>query len=70
MLQHAQPLPHIGRLYTYDEVAAILGAKPHTIRTWIAQGKIGVIRLGRSVRIPESELYRITSQGWSAPTTR
>ena len=63
-------LGHVGRLFTVFQAAEILGSKEHTVREWIAQGRIGVIRLGRSVRVPESELYRITSQGWAPPAQR
>jgi len=74
MLQDVQDrqlsLGHVGRLFTVFQAAEILGSKESTIRQWIAQGKIGVIRLGRSVRIPENELYRVTSQGWAPPAHR
>ena len=74
MLQDVQDrqlsLGHVGRLFTVFQAAEILGSKESTLRGWIAEGKIGVVRLGRSVRVPESELYRVTSQGWAPPAQR
>jgi len=35
-----------------------------TVRAWILQGKISIVRLGgRAVRIPRSELDRLISEG-------
>jgi excisionase family DNA binding protein len=44
---------------TVQEAATSLGLSVHTIRAWIAQRKIGYIRLGRAVRISPSEIERI-----------
>lgn len=34
------------------------------IWNWISQGRIGVVRIGRSVRIPQSEIDRLISEGY------
>jgi excisionase family DNA binding protein len=44
---------------TVAEAAAELGLSTHTIRAWIAQRRIGHIKLGRAVRVPESEIRRL-----------
>lgn len=41
------------------EAAVALGISVHTVRAWIAQRRIGYLKLGRSVRIPQSEIDRI-----------
>jgi excisionase family DNA binding protein len=57
-------LGHIGRLYRVAEAAQILSIAEHTLRCWISEGRVGVIRFGKRVRVPETELYRLTSSGW------
>ena len=47
------------QLYTVKEVANILAISVYTIRAWIQRKKIKVVRMGKSVRIPQSELERI-----------
>jgi excisionase family DNA binding protein len=47
------------KLLTVYEAADSLGLAPVTLRTWIAQRRIGVVRLGRAVRIPLSEIERL-----------
>lgn len=44
---------------TVNDAATRLGLSVHTIRAWIAQRRIAHIRLGRAVRIPESEIERL-----------
>jgi excisionase family DNA binding protein len=36
-----------------------LGLKEPTVRAWIYQGKIGHVKLGRSVRVTEAEVERL-----------
>lgn len=45
-------------VYTVEEFAHIMGVKPLTVRRWIKNGEIQVIRLGRTVRISKDELKR------------
>jgi excisionase family DNA binding protein len=48
---------------TVKEAADELGLSPHTIRLWIAQRKIGHVRLGRAVRVPATEIARLVERG-------
>ena len=40
-----------------------------TVWTWIAKGRLGVLRCGRSVRIPQSEVDRIAEEGFTPART-
>lgn len=44
------------RFYTINEFAKIMGVKPLTIRRWIASGELKTLKIGKSIRIPSSEL--------------
>jgi excisionase family DNA binding protein len=57
------PLRVLGRLFTYEQAAALLQVKPQSLRLWVSQGKLTVIHVGRSVRIPESALHDLAAQG-------
>ena len=50
-------------LQTVDEAAAALRLSPRTIRCWIGTRRIGVVRIGRAVRIPASEVERLVVGG-------
>jgi len=56
-----RPLPPPERLWTVDEFATLWDRSPKTVRRWIREGKIHVVRLGGTVRIPNSEVLRLTS---------
>jgi excisionase family DNA binding protein len=49
---------------TVVEAARELGISPFTVRAWIQHRRIGFLRLGRSVRIPESEIQRLLRVGF------
>ena len=53
-------------LYTAEEVRTVLKVKMPTIRSWIHQGRLPVIKVGRSVRIRESVLDKIIKEGLEA----
>jgi excisionase family DNA binding protein len=55
------------RLLTFDEAAGQLGLKVVTLRVWAAKRRIGVVRLGRSVRIPAAEVDRLIDTGFVPP---
>jgi excisionase family DNA binding protein len=44
------------------EVAARLGVRESTIRLWLAQRKLAHVKLGRCVRVPESEIERVVRE--------
>lgn len=51
--------------YTVPETATVLNLSVPTIRSWIAQGRIGHIRLGRAIRVPVSEPARLLEEGFT-----
>jgi excisionase family DNA binding protein len=51
------------QLYRVPDAADRLALQPSTIRKMISLRKIGVIRIGRSVRIPAAEIERIQREG-------
>jgi excisionase family DNA binding protein len=46
------------------EAAKALNLVEGTIRLWITQRRIGVVRMGRSVRIPAAEIQRLLTEGY------
>ena len=54
------------KLYTAEEVRVALKVKMPTIPSWIHQGRLPVVRAGRSVRIRESVLIKIIEEGLDA----
>lgn len=57
---------------TVVQAAEELNLSRATIRAWIAQRRLGYIRLGRSVRIPAAEIQRVLEAGFvpAAPERR
>jgi excisionase family DNA binding protein len=47
------------KLLTIEQAADLLGLRPVTVRMWAAARKITRCKIGRAVRIPESEIERI-----------
>ena len=57
-------MPTQTRLLTIAEAAERLNLKPKTLRAWIGQRRITVVRPGGwTVRIPESDVERIIAEG-------
>ena len=54
-------------LLTIRETALLLRQAEVTIRQRIARRQIGVVRLGRSVRLPRVELTRLIERGYVPP---
>jgi excisionase family DNA binding protein len=50
------------KMLTVADCAGKLGLKEPTIRLWIAKRKIAHVKLGRSVRIPATEVERLIRQ--------
>lgn len=49
---------------TVEQAAEELNVAQSTIRAWIAQRRIGHVRLGRSIRIPASEIQCLLETGF------
>ena len=49
---------------TVAEVALALNLSVSTIRSWIFQRRIGCVRMGRAVRIPDAEINRLLEAGF------
>ena len=55
---------------TVDETAEELSLSPATIRAWIAQRRLGHVRLGRAVRVPHDEIKRMLDAGYVPPARK
>ena len=49
---------------TVQQAAAELNLSRATIRAWIAQRRLGHIRLGRAIRVPAAEIRRVLEAGY------
>lgn len=54
-------IEHSDRLLTVDEVAERLRVHPITVRRHIKAGRLRAVRIGRTVRVPEAELRKLSS---------
>jgi excisionase family DNA binding protein len=52
-------MPSEQQLLTAKEAAALLGLSEHTIRQWIWQRRLPVVRLGRAVRLRREDLEQL-----------
>jgi excisionase family DNA binding protein len=50
-------------LYTIKEAAEVWTVKPATIRKWIWEQRIPVVRVGRCIRIAEETVERVEREG-------
>ena len=66
MRHNSRPEAEIGPLRV-ARAAEELGVSIHTVRTWIAQRRIGHVRLGRAIRVPRSEIERLLEVGFVPP---
>lgn len=53
----------IERYYRVSETAALLSEKEPTLRKWILLRKIPYVKIGRTVRIPESAIRALLAAG-------
>lgn len=53
----------VQKLYRVREAADILAVSVATLRKYILRRTIAVVRVGRAVRVPESELLRLQREG-------
>lgn len=51
------------RLLTVDQVSECLGVRSSTIRRWIHQRRVPVVKLGRAVRFREEDVERLIRDG-------
>ncbi len=51
------------RLLSVGEVAQVLGVTVSAVRRWLLESKLIRVKLGRLVRIPESEIDRLIAEG-------
>jgi excisionase family DNA binding protein len=51
--------------YTPEQLAELLQVSKPAVYKWAAEGRIEVVRIGRTVRIPASEVDRLLSEGRS-----
>lgn len=51
------------KLLNYQEAAERLGLAPQTLRTWVSQGRIPFLKLGRAVRFSPEMLEKIMTEG-------
>ena len=49
-------------LKSVEQAAKLLGISPWTVRSYIRDGKLQPVRLGRRVLLPEEELQRLISE--------
>lgn len=59
-----------GQLRTVGQVAVELSVAPSTVRAWIAQRRLGHVRLGRAIRVPSTEIARVMEEGFTPPMKR
>ena len=54
-------------LLKVPEAARQLGLAEKSCWSWVYSGKIGFHRIGRSIKIPQSEIDRILDEGYTPP---
>jgi excisionase family DNA binding protein len=50
---------------TVAQAATRLNVAKSTVRAWIAQRRLGHVRLGRAIRVPSSEIARLMEEGFT-----
>ena len=59
--------PDLGEtFFTVADVAEMLKLNQQTVRNWIDQGKLPALRVGRRVRIKQSDLQRILDESYTS----
>lgn len=51
------------KLLKVPEAAEVLALSQKTVWQWIGMRRIGVVRLGRAVRVPQAEIDRLMEEG-------
>lgn len=57
------------KLYKVSEAAEITGLSVATWRSYVLRQKVSVVRLGRAVRISQTEIDRLIAEGTSPART-
>lgn len=55
------------RVLSIRQVADLFGRSPRTVRGWIADGRLPVVRVGRTPFVPERVLDRMISAAIAEP---
>lgn len=58
--QTPAPGPELPRFYSYEQIAAVFGKSPRTIRAWVKSGHIHAIKIGNARLISEAEIRRVS----------
>lgn len=53
-----EPIPEIFKMYSLEEVAAILGVSVRTMHTYVKTGKIKAVKIGGSWKVSTSNLQK------------
>ena len=53
-----------GKPMAVEEAAKALNMSKSTVRYWVAARRLGHIRLGRAIRIPDAEIRRLLEAGF------
>ena len=59
-----------GQPRTVAQAAIEMNVAKSTVRAWLAQRRLGYVRLGRSIRVPEAEITRFIEEGSTPPAPR
>lgn len=62
----AADLGELPPLLSVGDVRRLLGVHDRSVRRWVAEERLRVVRAGGRVRIPRSELLKFLSTGGSA----
>ncbi|MDT3778453.1 helix-turn-helix domain-containing protein [Nitrospira sp. MA-1] len=54
-------------LLTVKQAASILGLQESTVRKWVLSRRVGVVRLGRSVRLRRDEVETMIERNYISP---
>lgn len=63
VLQRSAEIPNDRQVLTLKEFAHCIGVSEACVRRWTMERKIKVVRLGRLVRIPRTEVQRLMDEG-------